>query len=606
MLTDIPALLKQYPNWVVWGRPDSEGKPSKTPIDPKTGRNAKANDPSTWTTFEAAVKAADILTGEYEGIGFELHGTDIVGIDFDGALRADGVIDPYALSILKLLGNPYTEISPSKKGLHAFVECDVLPEGGRKMSQDHTGIEIYHGKESGRYFTITGDKVVGEGIPRIADISLPYLLIAQNKDKKFKALWMGDTSGQLGDESSADFALMCRLATLTKCDPKKMEEFFGLSGLGQRDKWQDRRENYRLPTIQKAIASVTAGQPHVKADVGIVFHTPKFPDPDGEYVVAPAAGQDDGWFPLGDISLIGGASGTGKTTWIFEMLHKQKQGYPVLEHRTFGRVFQVLAYDRGRNAFTRTMRRLNLLPSDIPTTALPLAFGTEAVQTIINEIEKMNPIPSVIFIEGLDMLIDDANKKSVVSPFMRQLQETAAHFHIALICSVGAPKTKRGEDYAAKRDKLSGSEAWGRNCETVCVLEFAEEDDGTTPQRALTILPRNAPAEKFTLEFQGGRLVPVQPTVEVEANLGGRPPEKVQEAIQFLERELQDNRPKVAKILFREAREFEGITESTLRRAAKILHVDTRQHEAGKSVWVLPQTYNGVSVEAREEELYES
>jgi hypothetical protein len=224
------------------------------------------------------------------------------------------------------------------------------------------------------------------------------------------------------------------------------------------------------------------------------------------------------------------------------MLHKQKQGYPVLGHTTHKFLFHVLAYDRGKNAFMRTMRRLNLLENDIPTTPLRLAFGTDAVQGIINEVEKLNPIPSIIFIEGLDMLIDDANKKSTVSPFMRQLQEVAAHFHIALICSVGAPKTKRGEDYAAKRDKLSGSEAWGRNCETVAVLEFSEEDDGTAPRRELTILPRNASAEKFSLEFQSGRLVQVEAKADEdpeEKNTGGAPPIARQRAIHLIEMALQ-------------------------------------------------------------------
>jgi len=188
------------------------------------------------------------------------------------------------------------------------------------------------------------------------------------------------------------------------------------------------------------------------------------------------------------------------------------------------------------------------------------------------------------------MLIDDANKKSVVSPFMRQLQETAAHFHIALICSVGAPKTKRGEDYAAKRDKLSGSEAWGRNCETVCVLEFAEEDDGTTPQRCLTVLPRNAPAEKFTLEFQNGRLAPVQPTTEAEVNSGGRPNESLQTAVSFLEQELQ-NGPRSGKELIRDAHELENISRPTLYQAAKQLHIVIGEKIAGTPCWRLPEMH---------------
>ena len=542
MLTDIPAVLRQRANWVCWKSLVREGKATKVPFNATTGGMAKADDPATWTTFEQAVDAADALKGsEYDGVGFELGGTNFVGIDFDNAITNKGIVDSYALAILKLLGSPYTETSPSGKGLHAFVECDVLPEGGRKLSQGHVGIEIYHGREGGRYFTMTGEKVLGHDVPVIADMTLPYLLIVKNKDKKFKALWMGDTSAFEGDDSSADYALLRELARLTKNNPHQMESFFGLSALGQRDKWRD-REDYRQRSIKAAIETERTGKPVAVSDQ-IEFHSDPHPDPDGEYVVAPAEGQGDGWFPLGDISLVGGASGTGKTTWIFEMLHKQKQGFEVMGHKTHGRLFHVLAYDRGQNAFARTMRRLNLLTSDIPTTPLPLAFGSDAVQNIINEIEKMTPTPSVVFLEGLDMLIDDANKKSTVSPFMRNLQEVAAHFHIALIGSVGAPKTKRGEDYAAKRDKISGSEAWGRNCETVCVLEFSDEDDGTAPQRELTVLPRNAKAEKFSLQFVGGRLERVEPSadadVQVEQNPTGRPPEKRQKVIDTIEEILR-------------------------------------------------------------------
>ena len=571
-MTEIPVELQRHPNWVAWRSVVVNGKPTKVPFDVKNGQKAKANDPTTWATFQQAYDATDVLTtSEYDGPGFELGGTDIVGIDFDNAIDKKGIVDPYAGSILDLLGDPYTEMSPSRKGLHAFVECTTLPEGGRKMSADHIGIEIYHGREGGRYFTITGERVRGAGVPRIVDISLPYLLITQNKDKKFRNMWLGDTSYFDGDESSADFALMVRLAALTQNDPLKMETYFGLSGLGQRDKWTERAD-YRERTIKAAIETNKTGKV-VEPSADIEFHIPAVPDPNGHYIVAPADGQEDGWFPLGDISLIGGASGTGKTTWVFDMLHKQKNGVLVLEHKTFKRSFHVLAYDRGQNAFERTMRRLKLNPWDIPTTPLPLAFGTDAVQNIINQIEKMDPRPEIIYLEGLDMLLDDTNKKSTVSPFMRQLQEVAAHFHIALLGSLGAPKTKRGEDYAAKRDHLSGSEAWGRNCETVAILEFTEDDDGTAPGRSLTVLPRNAAAEKFTLQFEGGKLVQCAPAEEVvEVKPIGRPAKELQKAINFLEKELQSG-PKERAELYTRADGLELISAKTLDRAAEALHV---------------------------------
>jgi hypothetical protein len=584
----VPQQLKNLPNWVTYKLETRNGEITKIPYDPKIGRNAKANDPETWAPYTQAVEATDVLSGNnYDGVGFELLGTFIAGIDFDNAITNDGVVDPYVLAILKLLGSPYTEISPSGKGLHAFVECDSLPKGGRKLSKDHTGVEIYHGQEKGRFFTITGNHFSGDGIPKI-DVAIPYFLITQNRNASFKSLWLGDTTAQGGDDSSADFALMCRLAVLTQNDPAKMKTYFAASGLGQRDKWRD-RSDYQQSTINNAIETN-----HIKESgqsVVLEFHSPALPDPDGDYVLAPADGQDDGWFPLGDISLIGGASGTGKTTWIFEMLHKQKQGWAVLGHQTFSRNFHVLAYDRGRNAFTRTMRRLKLLPTDVPTTSLELAFGTAAVQGIVNQIESMTPTPNIIFIEGLDMLLDDANKKSVVSPFMRQLQRVAAHFHIALICSVGAPKSKRGEDYAAKRDKISGSEAWGRNCETVVVLEFSAEDDGTAPQRELTVLPRNAKAEKFSLQFEGGRLVVVQPTAHDEPKpMLGRPNKTMQTAVAFLEQELQAG-PRKSKELVEQAYDQENIARSILFEAANKIHVVRK--ERGR-IWELAPMHEGM------------
>ena len=74
---NIPSALKQLPNWVCWKYLTKEGNPTKVPFDAKTGRPAKADDSTTWTTFEQASEAADILGGnDYEGIGFELGGTD--------------------------------------------------------------------------------------------------------------------------------------------------------------------------------------------------------------------------------------------------------------------------------------------------------------------------------------------------------------------------------------------------------------------------------------------------------------------------------------------------------------------------------------------------
>jgi putative DNA primase/helicase len=161
--TDIPQQLKDLPNWVNWKLDKQHGK---VPYNAKNGRKAKSNDPSTWATFDRAVAAAADGLNDYDGIGFMLHGTLLAGADLDGMLHA-GVAEPFALEILKHLGNPYCETSPSGNGLHAFIECPVLPAGGRKLSKNKYGAEIYHGGEGGRYLTVTGARFSGDGIPKI-------------------------------------------------------------------------------------------------------------------------------------------------------------------------------------------------------------------------------------------------------------------------------------------------------------------------------------------------------------------------------------------------------------------------------------------------------
>jgi hypothetical protein len=520
-LLQIPEELKTYPNWVGWKNEVRDGKPTKLPYNIESNGNAllaKANDPSTWTSFERASEAADVFNGnDYDGIGFELGGTSIVGIDFDNAITNDGVIEPYALAILKLLGQLYTEISPSGTGLHAFVQCDSLPKGGRKLSQGHIGIEIYHGKEGGRYFTTTGDKVLGDGVPVIADISLPYLLITQNKDKKFKSLWLGDTSAFEGDESSADFALMRRLAVLTQNDPVKMEKFFGTSALGQRDKWRD-REDYRQRTIKAAIETKASPATNRSVCKELEFHLPAVTNngTHREYVISPAPGQKDGWFPLGAVSLVGGPSGGSKTTWMLQLLLAQAIKASLYCHDTYGRPYLMLGADRGEDAHKRTMDRMNLSHASVPFKPLPLAWDLGAAQAIVDQIEATDPIPEIVFVEGCDMLVTEVNSIKAVSYFVHALQKIAQHYRVAIIGSLGSPKVKEGHGYTATRDNLLGSGGWGRTVETVALLSFPKNDD-TSGRRNLTVVLRNGPAEKFPLKFANG-LLEIDPDNHAEDN----------------------------------------------------------------------------------------
>ena len=306
-LDTIPSDTKALPQWVTWKavpQYDKDGnfrKWDKVPINPKTSRNAKANDPTTWGTYDQAVdfyrrwagkeheskdKDGTIKKGAVSGIGLEFaKDGSYVGVDLDHCIRDDGTVEPWAEDVVRDLSS-YTEFSPSGSGLHIIVR-GKLPPGGRKRGN----IEMY---SEGRFFTITG-KLFAPHLCRIEDrdaeiaeahsvafssngtksqkhksikreavgaptVDEAFILECAPKAKNgtlFSRLWDGDISGH-PSASEADQALCNILAFWTQKDAGLMDALFRKSGL-MRDKWDEvhrpeDRATYGRMTIETAIA----------------------------------------------------------------------------------------------------------------------------------------------------------------------------------------------------------------------------------------------------------------------------------------------------------------------------------------------------------------
>ena len=54
----IPSALKAIPNWVCWKAVLRNERIEKIPVSPVTGRHASTTDPTTWTDFNTAARAA--------------------------------------------------------------------------------------------------------------------------------------------------------------------------------------------------------------------------------------------------------------------------------------------------------------------------------------------------------------------------------------------------------------------------------------------------------------------------------------------------------------------------------------------------------------------
>lgn len=244
------------------------------------------------------------------------------------------------------------------------------------------------------------------------------------------------------------------------------------------------------------------------------FTRPAVPNPPHDFVLDKAVGANEGWFPLGEPSLIGGPSGANKSTLIIDMLVKQRAGEDFLGHGTFSLPFLVIAADRGVNSNIRTNERLRYTASEVPTERIPVCHGAVAIRGILERIEKQENLPAIVFLEGCDLLLENANAMEHVAPFLTALQKIAAHYHIAIIASVGSAKHKVGEGYVAKRDSVFGSVAWSRMTETIAVLEFLDGNDMDC-RRVLSVLLRNGAPESFNLRMEDGRMVVDNPMTGV-------------------------------------------------------------------------------------------
>lgn len=260
---NVPDELKALPQWVVWQAMERNGKLTKPPrqID---GQAAKANDPSTWTTFEKAMEAYE--AGLSDGVGFVFApGGGLVGVDLDHCVsREDGTIAPKAEAIVEALGS-YTEYSVSGKGLHIIVRAEL--EKGYRSGP----IEVY---PHGRFFTVTGNlhderselranQAAVDGLVRairpektrgtvatggrrryLPNSELIEKAMAARNGAKFSRLWAGDISGY-PSASEADVALLSLLLYWADGDEDRAALLFEQSGLC-REKWTTRPDYRRF------------------------------------------------------------------------------------------------------------------------------------------------------------------------------------------------------------------------------------------------------------------------------------------------------------------------------------------------------------------------
>lgn len=238
---NIPAELKARKQWV------GSYPVSKAPMNARTGGNAMANNPQTWSTYEVAL--ASMAKFGSTGVGYVFASDDpYAGIDLDHSVD-EGVIAPWADTIVNTVDS-YSELSPSETGIHILCKASLMPlTGGAGCNVEIPGtdyidadgkpkrakIEFYDRKH---YFRFSGMVMQPRSeilerqnefarahalhFPPVSkETQAPAPLPPSTKNdseiiewirswkngSRFQALWSGDTGGY-PSASEADWALM--------------------------------------------------------------------------------------------------------------------------------------------------------------------------------------------------------------------------------------------------------------------------------------------------------------------------------------------------------------------------------------------------------------
>jgi hypothetical protein len=156
---------------------------------------------------------------------------------------------------------------------------------------------------------------------------------------------------------------------------------------------------------------------------------------------------------------------------MLDLLRTQARGAPYLGHAGGRLDSLVLFADRGAVSNQETLQRMKIDPASLPLAHLPpTTDGASALAAVQTAIEQQPERPAAVFVEGADLLVEDPCKSQVVTPFVVGLRHIAEHYSLAIILSVGAPKARPQEQYQLQRDRVYGSQAWSRLCNTVLVL----------------------------------------------------------------------------------------------------------------------------------------
>ncbi len=296
---NVPTEMKALPQWCVFKTYSEDGKKKKVNLDVATGKWAKVNDPTTWTTFDKAIEYA--RQNGCEGVTFVLtENSGIKCVDLDHCISKDvdgklTKISDAAQKIVASAKDTYAEKSTSGTGIHIFFKGDVgnlnnriaAVPGSEPVEGSKEDVEYY---STGKFISMTGNCYALDGkkdlstytpdsefaselksrlgerkiqqqtaqsqrnikqSDRLSDDEVISMLRRSKSGSEFDRLWGGEDV--CGDHSKSDYRLVSMLAFGCSNDSDQVKRLFVQSGLYRAEKG----DKYVDRTVNKVVSSNT-------------------------------------------------------------------------------------------------------------------------------------------------------------------------------------------------------------------------------------------------------------------------------------------------------------------------------------------------------------
>lgn len=238
----------------------------------------------------------------------------------------------------------------------------------------------------------------------------------------------------------------------------------------------------------------------------------------------------DGVLPANEVHLLGGSSGSGKTTFTFQVFLAQWQkGEAFFGHESHPVPYVYVSLDRSRSSVTRTLERLGL-EKEITRVVCQEEVPEEVltVELVVKAAIRAYPDSKLVIIEGFQLLAGEkGNGYTSVGKVLKKAARLCSQHHLTVLGVCHSPKMKLDEGFQHPREMIMGSVSWGAYSDTIITLNL----DELTGIITVAVMPRNAASERYEMRFgQNGILEPVVHkskknfiTQRIEGLTAGRP-----------------------------------------------------------------------------------